>query len=241
MTTCPDCHGHNVKKNGRTHYGKQNHKCKDCKRQFVLNNQHTVTEGMREFVRRALCERLSIRAICRVVGVSLTWAMNFAVETWGTAPENLGVSEDILKLKSKRLRIIGLQLDEMWSFVGWKKNKAWIWVAFEPRKRQVVAFHVGGRGIDSAKALWGKIPERMRKHCYFETDEWDAYNAVLPFERHYVGKDETYHVEGFLAGVRARVSRLVRKGLSFSKKLENHVAAIRYFFWRYNLERQPYI
>jgi IS1 family transposase len=163
--------------------------------------------------------------------------MNFAVETWGSAPEDLGVSENLLTMKPKRLKIIGLQLDEMWSFVGWKKNKALIWVAFEPRKRQVVAFHVGGREIDSAKALWGKIPETMRKHCYFETDEWEAYNAVLPFERNYIGKDETFHVLGFLAGVRARVNRLVRKGLSFSKKLENHVAAIRYFFWRDNLER----
>jgi transposase-like protein len=81
MAYCPDCHSHKIKKNGFTHYGKQNHKCKDCGRQFVLDNQHTVDETLREIARRALCERLSLRAICRLIGVSLTWMCSFAVET----------------------------------------------------------------------------------------------------------------------------------------------------------------
>jgi len=242
MTLCPACHSPKIKKNGFTHYGKQNHKCKDCKRQFVLDNRHTVDSRKRETVRRALAERLSLRGICRVVGVSLTWLCGFAAEVWASAPEDLGLHIRSGWLRSpKTLKIIGLQLDEAWSFVGRKKNKAWIWVAFEPNTRQVVAFHIGGRGIDSAKALWKKIPRRMRRHCYFETDEWEAYRSVIPFDRHYVGKDQTYHVEGFWAGVRARVSRLVRKSLSFSKNWDNHVAAIRYYFWKYNLEQQPYI
>lgn len=242
MILCPDCHNHKIKKNGFTHYGKQNHKCKDCKRQFVLDNQHTVNATRREIARRALRERLSLRGICRLIGVSLTWICGFAAETWAAAPEDLGLStESTLLRSSKMLKIIGLQLDEAWSFVGRKKNKAWIWVAFEPNTKQVVAFHIGGRGTDSAKALWKKIPHRMRQHCYFETDEWDAYRSVIPFDRHYVGKDQTYHVEGFWSGVRARVSRLVRKSLSFSKNWDNHVAAIRYYFWQFNLEQQPYI
>ncbi|WP_406603405.1 IS1/IS1595 family N-terminal zinc-binding domain-containing protein [Neolewinella aurantiaca] len=33
-----------VVKNGKTYYGKQNHKCKDCNRQFVTNNKHTITD-----------------------------------------------------------------------------------------------------------------------------------------------------------------------------------------------------
>lgn len=242
MPICPDCHSHKIKKNGFTHYGKQNHKCKDCARQFVLDNQHTVDETLREIARRALCERLSLRAICRLIGVSLTWMCSFAVQPWASAPEDLGVSTEWSTLRSsKRLKIMGLQLDEAWPFVGKKRNKAWIWVAFEPGKKQVVAFHIGGRGSDSARALWKKIPRQMRQWCYFETDEWEAYCSIIPSERHYVGKDQTYHVEGFWSGVRARVSRLVRKNLSFSKNWKNHLAAIRYYFWQFNLEQQPYI
>lgn len=239
MHLCPRCHSHKIIKNGNTYYGKQNHKCKNCDRQFVLDNEHTVDEVLREIARRALLERISLRGICRLIGVSLSWMLNFAVQTWSEAPDDLGVQPKLLRMKSaNKLQVIGLQLDEMWSFVGCKQNKAWIWVIFEPEHRQVIAFHIGGRGIDSMKALWKKIPQSMRKWCYFETDDWEAYQTVLPTQRHYIGKEFTYFIEGFFAEVRARVSRLVRKSLSFSKKWENHIAALKYFFWQFNLEQQ---
>ncbi len=239
MILCPSCHSPKIKKNGQTYYGKQNHKCKKCCRQFVLNNNHTVDATLREIARRALLERLSLRAICRLIGVSLSWMLRFAVRTWSEAPSDLGVEPKLLKMRSpKKLQVIGLQLDEMWSFVQKKKQKAWIWVVFEPESRQILAFHVGGRGQESMKTLWHKIPERMRKYCFFETDDWEAYQTVLPTQRHFTGKEYTYFIEGFFAEVRARVSRLVRKSLSFSKKWENHIAALRYFFWQFNLEQQ---
>lgn len=242
MILCPNCLSHKIVKNGLTYYCKQNHKCKNCQRQFVLNNEHTVDGVLQEIARRALLERLSLRGICRLIGVSLSWMMSFAVKTWADSPEDLGVTSSLLKIKSEsRLQIIGLQADEMWSFVGSKKNKAWIWVVFEPKQRQVVAFHIGSRGVDSMKALWKKIPRQMRKWCYFETDEWEAYQSILPSERHIVGKRHTNFIEGFFAGVRAKVSRLVRKSLSFSKKWDNHIAALKYFFWNYNLQQHPYI
>ncbi|MCP4439530.1 MAG: hypothetical protein GY810_11360 [Aureispira sp.] len=41
---------------------------------------------------------------------------------------------------------------------------------------------------------------------------------MIPEKQHKIGKDLTYYIEGFNATVRARVSRLVRKTLSFSKE-----------------------
>jgi insertion element IS1 protein InsB len=46
----------------------------------------------------------------------------------------------------------------------------------------------------------------------------------------------TSGVERFNSTLRQRVSRLVRKSLSFSKKLENHIGAIKYFICHYNRE-----
>ncbi len=43
------------------------------------------------------------------------------------------------------------------------------------------------------------------------------------------------HIERFYNTLRQRVSRLVRKTLSFSKKLENHIGAIWNFIHHYNL------
>ena len=63
--------------------------------------------------------------------------------------------------------------------------------------------------------------------CY--TDFWQAYPLVLPAKRHRVaGKSsgETNRIEGFNCKLRQRVARLVRKTVSFSKKLNNHIGAI---------------
>ena len=37
---CPACRSQQFKKNGHVHNGKQNHQCKDCGRQFVVDVTH---------------------------------------------------------------------------------------------------------------------------------------------------------------------------------------------------------
>jgi insertion element IS1 protein InsB len=63
------------------------------------------------------------------------------------------------------------------------------------------------------------------------------YETVIPSKRHRaVGKESglTSYIERFTNTLRQRVARLVRKTLSFSKKLENHIAAIWMFIHEYN-------
>lgn len=236
MLICPSCHSGKIKKNGLTHYQKQNHKCKDCGRQFVLNNTRHISSEKRKCIKGCLGERTSLRGICRSHGVSLTWLMSFAVAEWSLTPDDLGVDQEALeKIDVKQLKMIRLQADEMWSFVGRKTNKQWIWVVYSPGHKKVLAFHVGCRGAKSARCLWNKLPRLLQENCHFETDYWEAYKTVITEDHHTTSKAVTYFIEGYFAGVRARVSRLVRKSLSFSKKLENHIAAIGYFLWQRNL------
>ncbi len=71
---CPRCKSPKYKKNGHIHNGKQNHQCKDCGRQFVDGfEQDLVPDETRGLVERLLLERLSLRGICRAVGVGLKW------------------------------------------------------------------------------------------------------------------------------------------------------------------------
>jgi len=137
--------------------------------------------------------------------------------------------------------MFGIQLDEMWSFVGNKENKQWIWLAINPINRQIVGFHVGKRGQEDAEKFYQTIPEIFREKAGFFTDYWAAYAAVIPEEKHFaVGKDSglTAYIERFNGTVRQRVSRLVRKSLSFSKSLTNHIGAIKYFICEYNLRQR---
>ena len=239
--SCPSCYSTNIKKNGHTHYGKQNHRCKDCGRQFVLQNKHTKSATTKSLIKNALKERLSLRGICRIFDVSLTWLQSFAQLFRKQTPSNLGIDHHLLK-DIQHLQVFGIQADELWSFVQRKTKKRWIWVAYDPVHRLVVTYHIGGRGKKAARKFWDKIPPIL-KTCSFETDHWEAYQAIIPTENHKVGKERTFYIEGFNATIRARVSRLVRKSLSFSKSDKWHQLAIGWFFWQFNLERimQHYI
>jgi insertion element IS1 protein InsB len=123
------------------------------------------------------------------------------------------------------------EADELWSFVQRKANRQWIWVAMDATTHQVMAFHVGDRRRDSATALWAKIPVVYREQATFHTDRYDAYQGVIPVARHQAitkKARKTNHVERFNNTLRQRVARLVRETRSFSKKLANHIGAIKF-------------
>ncbi len=67
----PESGSERFKKNGHIHTGKQNHQCKLCGRQFVVDvTNRVIVEEQRTLVERLLCEKISLRSICRTLGVS---------------------------------------------------------------------------------------------------------------------------------------------------------------------------
>ena len=125
----------------------------------------------------------------------------------------------------------------MWSFVGKKQQKYWIWLALDVDTSEIVGLYVGDRSEVGARQLWASLPPLYRQCAVAYTDFWKAYDMVFPSKRHYaVGKEtgKTSYIERFNCTLRQRVSRLVRKTLSFSKKVENHLGAIWLFIHHYN-------
>jgi insertion element IS1 protein InsB len=230
------------KKNGHIHNGKQNHQCKACGRQFVVRAERcAISEEQRALVERLLREKISLHGICRAVGVGLKWLMHFMVECFAACPDHLQAQlptgpTDVV------MQRLEAEADEMWSFVAKKGNKQWLWIAMDTKTRQIVAFHVGDRSRDSAKQLWANIPAVYREQATFYTDHYDAYKGVIPAAQHKAitkKARKTNHIERFNNTLRQRVSRLVRNTLAFSKKLANHIGAIKFFICGYNLTRAP--
>ena len=103
--------------------------------------------------------------------------------------------------------------------------------------REIVGAYIGSRDRDGAQGLWDSLPPVYRQCAVTFTDFWRAYEEIFPSNRHKsVGKNsgKTSYIERFNLTARQRVSRLVRKTLSFSKKIENHVGAIWNFIHHYN-------
>ena len=237
---CPRCGSRQYKQNGRIHTGKQNHKCRACGRAFVLvPENHVITEEQRAVIERLLLERISLRGICRVIGVGLRWLLYFMAERFTAAPEHLYV-QSTAGNQSVLLQRLEAEVDELWSFVGRRANRQWVWIAMDAPTRQILAFHVGDRSRQSAQALWEKIPRGYQAQATFYTDCYEVYKGVIPPAQHRAIPKvarKTNHVERFNCTLRQRVSRLARATLSFSKKLANHIGAIRYFICDYNLTR----
>ena len=130
-----------------------------------------------------------------------------------------------------------LELDELWSFVGAKAQQLWLWVALCRRTRQIVGWTLGDRSLQSAADRRAALPKGYRGRAT-RSDYWEAYAAAFPARTHRsCGKadGETCHVERWFCTLRQRVSRLVRKTLSFSKCAENHLDAIHFFIANHNL------
>ena len=237
---CPACGSTQFKKNGHIHSGKQNYQCKACGRQFVVSTEERIISSeQRTLVEHLLCERISLRGICRAVGVSLTWLLHFMVERFAACPDHLHAQLPV-NPTDVVLRRLEAEADEMWSFVKKKAHKQWIWIAMDAKTRQIIAFHVGDRSRDSAKQLWANIPIEYREQAIFHTDQYEAYQGVIPPAQHKAitkHARKTNHIERFNNTLRQRISRLVRDTLAFSKKLANHIGAIRYFICHYNLTK----
>ena len=138
------------------------------------------------------------------------------------------------------LRRLEVEADALASFVQQKAHKQWSWIAMDAKRRQVIAVDVGDRNRRSAKRLWAKIPEAHRQQATFDTDQYVVSDGVISTaQRRAITKlaRQTNHIERFNNSLRQRISRLVPEALSFSKKLANHLGAIKLFICHYNLTR----
>jgi IS1 family transposase len=97
--------------------------------------------------------------------------------------------------------------------------------------------YIGKRDQAGAQELWDSLSPVYRQCAVSYTDFWSAYGTVFPKKRHKaVGKETGLknYIERFNNTMRQRILRLVRKTISFSKKLSNHIGAIWYFIHEYN-------
>ena len=115
--TCPTCGSHDISKNGTSHRGKQNYKCRDCGRQFVENPQwQPKPKETKALVNRLLPEKILLAGIARATETSESWVQGQANATYEAVPQTV---EIVPKPKGP----LKVQIDELWSFVDSKGNK----------------------------------------------------------------------------------------------------------------------
>lgn len=121
----------------------------------------------------------------------------------------------------------------MWSFVGNKKQQRWLWYAWEPRLKRIIAHAFGDRSKKTLHKLLGLLSGF--NVAFWCKDNFSAYE-LLPGKNHITGKIYTQRIERENLNLRNRLKRLNRKTLGYSKSAEMHDKVIGTF-----IEREHYL
>ena len=119
----------------------------------------------------------------------------------------------------------------MWSFVGSKRQQRWLWHAIDHHTGQVLAYVFGTREDETFLQLKELLAPFGITHFY--TDGWGAYRRHIDPDKHRSGKQHTQKIERKHTTLRARIKRLVRKTICFSKSIQMHDLVIGLFINRF--------
>ena len=216
---CPYCQSSKVVKNGKKKNGNQNLLCRDCGKQFQPTYKHKgANPAVKQLILRLLERNSGIRDIEALLQISRKCIL-----------DNLCRQGNKILIQPAKKHYKSLQLDEVWSFVGKRKEgKYWLLYAYSPETDEILAYSCGSRSAKTVQQLLRKLKAvEVDEFC---TDHWKAFTKVLPPDKHTIGKAYTKHIEGVNTAIRARNRRFVRKTTCFSKKKENHLAALNLMF-----------
>ena len=142
----------------------------------------------------------------------------------------LQVNEDYISRNREQdigvdlVRLDEAEADEMWSYVAKKSNQVWLWWVLDHNTNEPIAYVFGTREhayLDDLRDILG---------LYFEikTIYTDGNPAYLNITESTViqGKRNTQKIEGRHTALRTWCSRLVRKGIRFSKTFQMHKIAV---------------
>jgi IS1 family transposase len=177
-------------KNGATR-GQKQALCRACGRSIALNYGTAYFEldsdpAIFEPAVRALAEGVSLRSTARIIQIDKDTACAWLHR----AADHCRL---VLLSLWHQLPVTECQLDELWSFVHTKEQNlyaaklfcetygdAWVWVAFAPVWRLVLAFVVGKRTQESANLLLERVVHVTDGQLpFFTSDQLAEYRTAL--------------------------------------------------------------
>ena len=147
MKHCPRCQSTHFVKNGCVNE-KQRYKCKRCEYQFTRTTPRGHPPEHKKLTVLLYCHGISMNAISKLFQVStnavLKWIRTFAKKQAPKPTLTPGTS-------------VTLELDEMWHYIGNKKNKFWIWKALNRNTGHLIDWQCGGRNAETLEKLTQRL------------------------------------------------------------------------------------
>jgi insertion element IS1 protein InsB len=236
---CPYCESTDVRKFGKLN-GKQRYEClnKECTHRTFLSEYtyNAYDPKIREKVFFHTVNGNGTRAISRLLHIAKDTVTDilrgFEHDLWYVNYDYLNTNneEDIdIELVS----VDEAEMDEMWSFVQNKSQQCWLWWVIDHNTGEPLAFHFGTRKYSNLDDLLALLKPFKIGTVY--ADDNPVYGSRLSKTetKLITGKKNTQRIENKHISLRTWCSRLVRKGIRFSKDYNMHkiVIALVINFW----------
>ncbi|WP_275075211.1 IS1 family transposase [Providencia rettgeri] len=224
---CPFCQQTpSVKKHGLGSTAHQRYRCQDCRRSFQLDYEYRACQpGTKDKIIDLTMNNAGIRDTARALHISI----NAVVRTFKKLSPRQVTS---LPLDNLHIELL-CEVDEQWSFVANKKQQRWLWYAWEPRLKRIIAHTFGRRNKRTLRQLLALL-SRFNV-AFWCTDKFSTYE-ILPKQKHVASKLYTQRIERENLNLRNCLKRLNRKSLGYSKSPEMHDKIIGTF-----IEREHYL
>ena len=235
---CPHCNSESVKKAGLVvKTQKQRYQCQNnsCKKYFHDDYSYNACNpDIRSQIYIMTVNGNCTRAIARTLGIStntVTAALrNIEYDLWYVNLDYIrehnknGIEVDLVTVEEA-------EMDEMWSFVHDKSQQYWLWWAIDHNTGVPLAFCFGTREYKYLDELKARLAPFNIETIY--TDDNQAYDTKITHSWLVVGKENTQKIENKHLSLRTWCSRLIRKGIRFSKRHDMHriVIALVINFW----------
>jgi IS1 family transposase len=228
---CPHCGSDDVKKFGSTNRGKQRYLC--CNEQcpyktFVGEYTYKGCDPCtRSRIFFSIVNGSGTRATARTLGIAkdtVTAALrDIEPLLWHVNYDYINNHKNG-KLEVELVLVDEVEMDEMWSFVGDKSHQCWLWWAIDHNTGDPLAFHFGTREHKNLDELLVLLKPFNVRIVY--SDDNFAYKSHIKDSVVVTGKRNTQKIERKHLSLRTWCSRLVRKGIRFSKDERIHKIVI---------------
>ena len=225
---CPHCKSEDVSKFGLSDANKQRYRCIGCKKTFQLDYSYTGCDpSTKSKIYFQTINGSGTRAIARTLGINpgtvTSTLKSFEALLWHVNYDYL------LELFEKDVEVeivcgTEAEMDEMWSFVHDKSQQYGLWWAIDHHTGTPLAFCFGTREHKYLKELTELLEGFNITIVY--TDGNPAYEKEMVDCELIVSKRYTQKIERKHLSLRTWCSRLVRKGIRFSKSRLMHFIVV---------------
>ncbi|CAM1348703.1 IS1 family transposase [Tenacibaculum ascidiaceicola] len=215
---CTKCNSSNSIRKGLQN-NKQRFYCKNCKKYFQSDYRYQAYKSeTNDFIKKLLKEGCEVRSISRILNISSKTVLS----------RILKVSK---KVKIPYFNTFGckFEIDEMWSFIGNKKNVTWITYVLERETKSIIDFYVGRKSKETIKPLINKVLLLQPSKIY--TDKLNIYPSLIPKKIHKQFQYCTNRIERMNLNLRTHMKRLSRKTICFTRNQKYLEAHLKIYFW----------